>query len=84
MMNEDEKIEATLRKLDKTELRPHPLYGTVVPLDYYVQDCVDNNYNIHHGMAYYATKEGISEKKAFPSDMKKGIIDRSWTHVWIP
>lgn len=81
-MNDEDKIKATLRKIDRVKLEPIPEYGDLIPLDYFIEDCVEGHFTIQDGIGYYATSEGYSENdKVYPSDVKKGIVDKSWTHV---
>ena len=71
------------RKLGKEELKmsPIPDYGDLMTLEDWVSAVKSGGFIDYDGDGRYATEKEISNKYVKPSDVRKGKVDKSWTHV---
>ena len=71
------------RKLGKEELKmsPIPNYGDLMTLEDWVSAVKSGGFIDYDGDGCYATEKEISNKYVKPSDVRKGKVDKSWTHV---
>jgi len=75
----DRKVSKTVSKL--LNLKPIPPYAGIMTLDDYIKEVTDRPLNERMSTGYYSTEYGVSNKRAIPSDIRAGNIDRKWTHV---
>jgi len=62
-------------------MQPIPEYGDHMTLEDFIAAVTDGWFIDYDGTGMYATETGMSDKPARPSDIEKGVIDRSFTHV---
>lgn len=62
-------------------LKPIPDYGAHMTMEEWINDVRAGGLIDYDGTGYYATRHGISDIKVVPSDVAKGLVDRSWSHV---
>ncbi len=63
------------------KFEPIPKYGSLMTIEQWL-DCVKcGGFIDYDGFGNYAFKEKMSDKEVRPSDVKKGKIDKTFTHV---
>jgi len=64
-----------------TKLKSIPDYGDHMTMEEWLE-CVEcGGFIDYDGSGNYATATQMSDKEVVPSDVKKGSIDKSFTHV---
>jgi len=65
----------------KVEMGPHPKYGDLFTMKHWLE-CVEvGGFIDYDGYGHYATETQTSNIEVKPSDVKKGKIDKTWTHI---
>lgn len=60
---------------------PVPNYGDLMLIDDFKEACDTGSFIDSDGMGYYAIETAKSAVRAKPSDFRRGIIDRDYTHI---
>jgi len=60
---------------------PIPSYGDHMTLDEFVEICKSGGFVDYDGTGYYATATHMTRERAYPSKIRDGVIDRTYTHV---
>jgi hypothetical protein len=62
-------------------IKPIPRYGHIFTMEDFL-DCVNcGGFIDYDGFGYYATKNVCIEKPIYPSDVKAGDFDASFSHI---
>ncbi len=65
----------------KLQREPLPDYGEHMRLAEFVGSCRSNYFIDYDGTGYYATDDAISGKQVSPSEVTRGAVDSSFSHV---
>ena len=65
----------------KLQLKPLPDYGDHMLLAEFVDCCRSRSFCDNDGTGYYATDNAISGKQVSPSEVIRGAVDNSFSHV---
>lgn len=58
-----------------------PKYGDLMTIEAWIGYVKDGCFTDYDGSGVYAFKDKISDKGIRPSDVKKGKIDKTFTHI---
>jgi hypothetical protein len=67
--------------MENLKLNPIPDYGEHMTLDQFVWTCQIGGFINDDGSGEYATAHQVTNIIVHPSDIRKGNIDRRWSHV---
>lgn len=73
-------VDKAVRK-PEAQWRPIPEYGDLFTVEQFKEMCDSGCLINSDGSGEYATETACSRVEALPSDFKRGIINRDYTHV---
>ena len=62
-------------------LEPQPDYGELCTIEDFIGYCETGSFIDYDGSGYYATETLMTRIEANPSDIKRGRVDKRWSHV---
>jgi hypothetical protein len=63
------------------KLSPIPKYGWHISIEEFISNVEDRNLIDYDGWGYYATKDQMTNITVIPSQIKRGEINKKYTHV---
>lgn len=70
-----------LMEKKEVEMRPHSKFGDLFTMEEWLECVADGGFIDYDGYGNYATLNETSNIEVKPSDVKKGTIDKTWTHI---